>query len=169
MTIILLQIDKSGGDLFEKGYSLVLVKNKKHVFGVNIPIQLKKELNNCFLRGELNITSKSHKSDKLRFKIRFHTAVIIELIFESLKNEKIGELSIQICNDFDGHFHEIKNMIFDNIKVLTQKLKPEDIVMTKFQKPSFIDTAGKNIRKKRYEGYKIIKIDSQKIKKIIKR
>ncbi len=91
----------------------------------------------------------------MRFRLRFHTAVVIELIKKAVKN---NELSIQMCNDFDSHFHEIKNMIYDHISKIA-KLKPEDILQTKFSKPSFIDLAGKDIRKGEFKDYNIVKLD----------
>ncbi len=42
--IILFQVDKSGGDIFEKDYSIVVVANKKKVYGVNIPQKIKERL-----------------------------------------------------------------------------------------------------------------------------
>lgn len=35
--ITLFQIDKSGSEIFEKDYSISVVKNKKVVYGINIP------------------------------------------------------------------------------------------------------------------------------------
>ena len=166
MSIILIQIDKSGSDISDKDYSIVLIKNKKEVYGVNIPQKVKDSLLHLFNIGELNIDSKSYKKNKLRFKLRFHTAVVIELVKKAVKN---NEMTIQICNDFDGHFHEIKNMIYDHISKIAKGLKMEDILQTKFPKPSFIDSAGKNIRNKDYKNYTIIKLDISKLKKIIRK
>lgn len=166
MSIILIQIDKSGSDILDKDYSIVLIKNKKEVYGINIPQKIKDSLLHSFNLGELNIDSKSHRKNKLRFKLRFHTAVVIELIRKAIKN---NEVTIQLCNDFDRHFHEIKNMIYDHISKINCKLKQEDILLTKFQKPSFIDTAGKNIRNKDYKDYHIIQLDIDNLKKMIRK
>jgi len=38
--ITLFQIDKSGSDIFEKDYSIVLAANKKEVYGINIPQEI---------------------------------------------------------------------------------------------------------------------------------
>jgi len=167
MKITLIQIDKSGSDILDKDYSIVLIKNKKEVYGVNIPQKVKDSLLHSFNAGELNIDSKSYRKNKLRFRLRFHTAVVIELIKKAAKNI---EVTIQICNDFDSHFHEIKNMIYDHISKINNKLKAEDILLTKFSKPSFIDTAGKDIRDKVYKkDYTIIKLDIDTLKKVIRK
>ncbi len=59
--ITLFQIDKSGGDIFEKDYSIVLILNKKEIYGVNIPKSIKDRLVNLFKKGELNINHYSEK------------------------------------------------------------------------------------------------------------
>jgi len=171
--INLFQIDKSGGDIFEKDYSIVLLLDKKEVYGVNIPKSIKDELVNLFKKGELNIDSYSEKKKKNRFRIRFHTAIIIKLIEKAVYDlGSVEEVDIQICNDFDGHFHEIKDMIFKHISRLIPSLKPEDIISIKFQKPSMIDEAGKafnNRDKSKLNQYNHIKLDIKELIKTIKR
>jgi hypothetical protein len=51
--ITLFQIDKSGNDIFERDYSIVLVLDKKEVYGINIPQSIKDNLNYLFKRGDL--------------------------------------------------------------------------------------------------------------------
>jgi hypothetical protein len=51
-------------------------------------------------------------------------------------------------------------MVFKNISRAIPSLKPEDIVQTKFQKPSLIDDAGKSFRNREKEKLKdYIKVD----------
>lgn len=143
--INLFQIDKSGNDVLEKDYSIVLVSNKKDVYGVNIPQSLKDKLVYLFKKGDLNINHKSERQKKNRFKIRF---------------------------DIDDHFHEIKDMIFKHISKSLINLKPEDIVLTRFQKPSLVDNSGKSFRKNEKEilkEYNIVKLDEGELIKIIKK
>jgi hypothetical protein len=40
----LLQINKSGRDISEKDYSIVLIINKKEVYGINIPQDIKDKI-----------------------------------------------------------------------------------------------------------------------------
>jgi hypothetical protein len=171
--INLFQIDKSGGDIFEKDYSIVLLLDKKEVYGINIPKVIKDELVNLFRKGELNINGYSEKKKKNRFRLRFHTAVIIKLIERVIYDlGSVEEVDIQICNDFDGHFHEIKDMIFKHISKLIPSLKLEDIVQNKFQKPSTIDEAGKAFNdrdKSKLNQYNNIKLDINELIKIIKK
>jgi len=149
MAVTLFQVDKSGSDVFEKDYSLVLVLNKKDVYGVNIPQNIKDGLVYLFKSGGLNINHHSGKQKKNRFRIRFHTSVIIKLIEKAIYDLGfVDSISIELCNDIDGHFNEIKDMIFKNISKLVPSLKLEDIVQTKFQKPSMIDDAGRSFRNK---------------------
>jgi hypothetical protein len=171
--ITLFQIDKSGGDIFEKDYSIVLVLNKEDVYGVNIPKKIKDPLVNLFKKGELNINRHSEKKKKNRFRLRFHTAIVIKLIEKTIYDlGAIEEVDFQICNDFDGHFHEIRDMIFKHISKLIPDLKPEDIVQTKFPKPSLIDDAGKIFRnndKDKLREFNIVKLNLEKLIKIIKK
>ena len=121
--INLFQVDKSGSDIFEKDYSIVVVLDKKEVYGVNIPQSIKDNLIYLFRQGELNINQHSNKKNKNRFRIRFHTAVIIQLIEKAIFDLGSAEdIVVQICNDIDGHFHEIKDMIFKHISKLIPSL-----------------------------------------------
>jgi len=114
--ITLLRIDKFGGDIFEKDYSTVLTLNKEQVYGVNIPKKIKDSLVSEFKKGHLKIDHSSDKKKKNRFRLRFHTAIIIKIIERVVYDlGKVEDLAIEICNDFDGHFNEIKDMIFKNI------------------------------------------------------
>ena len=163
--INLFQIDKSGNDLFEKDYSIALLLNKKEVYGINIPQKIKDDLISSLKKGELNINAPSEKSKKNRLRIRFHTAVIIALIEQAIADLGYAdEVHIEICNDIDGHFHEIKDMIFKHFTKIIPSLKPEDIISTKFQKPSLIDEAGKAFRtnnREKIRQYHNIKLNFQ--------
>jgi len=171
--ITLFQIDKSGNEIFEKDYSLTLVLNKKIVYGINIPQKIKDELTHLFRKQELNIINKSKKQAKNRFRIRFHTAVIIKLMEKGIYDlGSVDEANIELCNDIDGHFHEIKDMIFKYFAKLIPSLKLEDIVLTRFQKPSLIDNAGRAFREKnkqKLREYNQIKLDLHELIKIIKK
>jgi hypothetical protein len=171
--ITLFQIDKSGNDVFEKDYSLVLVLNKTEVYGINIPQSIKDNLNYLFKKGELNINHKSEKQKKNRFRIRFHTAIIILLIKQAIRDlGNVDEVSIALCNDIDGHFHEIKDMVFKHLSRLLPLLKPEDIVQTKFQKPSLIDSSGKALRENdrlKLKRFNLLKLNLEELIKVIKK
>jgi len=173
MTINLFQIDKSGGNPFEKDYSIALVLDKKWVYGVNIPKDIKDRLIYLFRIGELNIDNGSKKQKKNRFGLRFHTSVIIKLVEQATNDLGIlNNVNFQICNDFDGHFHEIKDMVFKNIRNLIPNLQLEDIIETKFPKLSLINTAAKAFRNKDTSGLKNchhINLDINELIKIIKK
>ena len=129
--ITLFQLDKSGGDIFEKDYSIVLVVNKEEIYGIHIPQEIKDRLMNLFKNNRLNINHQSEKKKKNRFRLRFHTAIEIKLLEKAIKDlGYLEDVSIQICNDFDGHFHEIKDMIFKHLTKIIPSLKEEDIVQT---------------------------------------
>jgi len=171
--VTIFQIDKSGGDIFNKDYSIVLVVNKEKVYGINVPQNIKDDLIYQFKQGNLNIDYHSAKKRKNRFRLRFHTSITIKLLEKAIKNLGfIGEVNIQICNDFDGHFHEIKDMVFKHLIRLISSLKPEDIIQAKFQKPSLIDDAGKDFsskNKEKLKDYITIDLDLKELTKIIKR
>jgi len=173
MAITLFQIDKSGGDIFEKDYSIVLVVNRESVYGINISKEIKDKLIYYYKKGDLNINSHSEKKKKKRFMIRFHTSVVIKLIEKAIKDlGYIEEMNVQICNDFDGHFHEIKDMVFKNLSRLISNLKPEDIVQTKFSKSSLIDRAGKSFRnndREELKNYNKVKLNLEELINLIKK
>ena len=173
MAITLIQVDKSGSDIFEKDYSIVIVVNKKYVYGINIPQQIKDKLMSSFKKGDLNINDSSEKKRKNRFRLRFHTAVVIKLIEKAIFDQgHIEEVSFEICNDFDGHFHEIKNMVFANLSKIIPTLAPEDILSTKFQKPSLIDDAGKAFRnrdKEKLNDYESVSLNYAEIYRMIRK
>ena len=124
-------------------------------------------------RGNLRITAPSEKAKKNRLRIRFHTSVIILLMKKAI--DELGvleEVNIEICNDIDGHFHEIKDMIFKHFIREIPALKPEDIVATKFSKPSKIDEAGKAFREndsEKIKKYHTLKLDSKELFELIKK
>lgn len=167
----LIQVDKSGGDIFEKDYSIMVVVNKNKVYGINIPQKIKDDLISEYKRGNLNINSQSEKKQKNRFRLRFHISIVIQLIMEALGKMDIKrDVNLQICNDFDGHFHEIKDMIFGHLKEKIKDLKREDIIQARFPKSSLIDISGKNIRnRKEVKDYNLVKLNSKDLIKIIRK
>ena len=173
MGITLLQIDKSGADVFDKDYSVVLILNKTEVYGFNVPKKIKDELIHLFKKGELGINNKSKRQNKNRFRLRFHTAIIIKLMEKAIYDlGAIDEVNIQVCNDFDGHLNEIKDMMFKNISKLIPSLKLEDIVQAKFPKTSLVDKAGKAFRsneKDILKDYNLVNIELNELVKIIKK
>ena len=81
-------------------------------------------------------------------------------------------MNIENCNDFDEHFHEIKDMVFKNISKIIPHLKREDIIQAKFPKDSLIDKVGKDFRsnnKERIKNYTSIKLNSKNLIKMIRR
>lgn len=170
--ITLIQADKSGSDVFEKDYSVIVVLNKKDVFGINLPQKIKDDLMSKLKKNELGIKAPSEKTAKNRLRIRLHTTAIILLIKQALKNNHAEDVNIEVCNDLDGHFHEMKDMLFKNLVKIIVNLRPEDIVLSKFQKPSLIDEAGKAFRNNDIEQLKKfnkVKLDEKELLKIIKK
>ncbi len=171
--LTLIQIDKSGSDLFEKDYSVVITVNKKEVYGVNIPQELKDKIIHNFKQGSLRIKGTSDKTTKNRLRMRFHTAVIILLIKKALYDlGDIGDISLEVCNDFDGHFHELGDMLFTQLQRLVPTILREDIVLARFQKPSLIDNAGKAFRlkdKEKLRDFTQVKIEFDEIYRLIKK
>ena len=171
--ITLIQVDKSGSDLFEKDYSIVIIVNKKQVYGVNIPQELKDRLLFHYKKGDLKITSTTEKNAKNRLRIRFHTATIILLIKKALYDLGNAEdISLEVCNDFDGHFHEVGDMLFTQLQRLVSTIQREDIVSSKFKKPSLIDEVGKAFRSKdkdKLKDYMQVKLDFDELYNLIKK
>ncbi len=170
--ITLFQIDKSGRDIFEKDYSIAMIVNKREVYGINIPQDAKDKIINLYKNEELWKLRKSERNDKMRLRIRFHTAVVILLIQKAIKDlGYLEDLSIEICNDFDGHFHEIRDTIYKNISKIISYIKSEDIIQTKFQKPSTVDTAARNLRErsKEVKSYTLLKLNMEELANLVRR
>lgn len=170
--ITLFQIDKSGNEVFEKDYSIAIVVDRKHIYGFNMPQNIKDSLLNLFYSGQLEIKAKNKKINKTRFRIRAHTSIIVLLLKKIIsQNKNINEACIQICNDIDGHFHEIREMIFAHISKLIPSLKKEDIIQARFSKTSSVDLAARNLRAhdKAANEYGIIKLSLKELTEIIKR
>lgn len=145
--ITLFQIDKSGSEIFEKDYPLALVKNNQVIYGINLQSDLKKQIIDLYNKNQLGFDSS--KKGRLRFRIRFHTSIILLLLERAIKDEGyLEEVNIQICNDIDGHFHEISDMIYKRLSRLIPSLKKENIVQTKFAKTSLVNISAKNLREK---------------------
>ncbi|GBE20343.1 hypothetical protein BMS3Abin17_01081 [archaeon BMS3Abin17] len=64
MAITLFRIDKSGSEIFEKDYSVALIKNKKIIYGINVPQKLKDQIVHLFNALQLKIESTSRKKEK---------------------------------------------------------------------------------------------------------
>jgi hypothetical protein len=168
------KIDKSGRDIFEKDYSIVVIKDNKEVYGVNIPQNIKDKIMHEFAKGNLGKRENlSHKTNKMRLRIRFHTSVILLLLKKALfELGSIEEVNILVCNDFDGHFHEMKDMMYTYLSKLIPSFEKENIILAKFPKPNFVDKCAKDIRennKKETSLYNLIKIDEQELINLIKR
>jgi hypothetical protein len=165
MKTVVLQIDKSGTDIFDKDYSIAIVKDYSSCYGINIPQSIKDKIMSEFNQGRLG---KFTSHQKVRLKLRFHSAVIINLILSIVPQTDL-QLSLQICNDYDGHFHEIKQMIFDNLKHKYSYLILDAIVQTKFHKPSAVDTTAKNLRDKINTGINVIHLNEKMLLDFIRK
>lgn len=168
----LLQVDKSGREIFEKDYSIVLVVNKKEVYGVNIPQSIKDRILYEYNSGHLWKKKIDNKRYRMRLRVRLHTALIFLLIKKYLSEHKLEDrLVIEICNDFDGHFHEIRDMIHKNLVKIIPNFKFEDILQVKFNKPSLIDQVAMDFRKKSIgvENYHQLKVNMEELMEILRR
>ncbi|MEK6926902.1 MAG: hypothetical protein AABX11_00570 [Nanoarchaeota archaeon] len=170
--INLIQIDKSGSDILEKDYSIVLIINKNNIYGINIPQKLKDKVLHEFNLG--NLFKKTNKNTyRTRLRVRLHTATVILLLRKGILDLKIaGDIVLEICNDFDGHFHEIKDMIHKHLIKLIPSINSWDILQVKFVKPSFIDEVGEKIRKRdinKLENYHSVEIKAEELIEILRK
>jgi hypothetical protein len=158
MVFYLFEVDKAGDDVLNRDYSMVVVVNQKEVYGFRAPQAIQKALKEEFNKKLLNINRQK------RFKIRFHTSIIILLLREAIKRKKIENSRIEICNDIDGHIHEIKDMIFKNISKDLPSLKKENIISAKFPKLALVNVSAKSFYKKDKEKLKDYNISNFKLK-----
>src|SRR4030042_1121972 len=146
--IVLIEIDKSGSDFFEKGYSIAVVKDKTEVYGYKVSQEITDRLLHLFKNNELGIdTSKFNKSkQRVRIKVRAHSACIILIIKEIIKDfGGFENLVINICNDIDGHFDDIRSMLYSHLKYDVPSLDmKEHITRAIFPKNSLVNIAAKN-------------------------
>ncbi len=163
----LFQADKAGDDTLTKDYSIAVVLNKEKVYGYRVLQKTQDTLINEFKRGLLGVDK------RLRFKLRFHTSIIILILKQiSIKNNKSNQCQIEICNDYDSHFHEIKDMILKNLKRDIPNLKKEGIVMQKFPKDSLVNKAAHNLYKKNNEelkDYNLCNLGINDLRELIKK
>ncbi len=138
MAIDLFQIDKAGDDPLTKDYTISVVLNKERVFVYKIPQNVQDVLINEFKKERLGLSNSKH--GRLTFKLRIHCTIIILIIKEILKKNNLTDRHhIELCNDYDGHIHEIKDMLFKNLKRDMINLNKEDIVRQKFDKNSLVN------------------------------
>lgn len=165
------QIDKSGRDVFEKDYSVVLL-DKTKVYGINIPQNIKDRIIHEYNLGNLWKKETDSKRYRMRLRVRFHTAMVFLLIKKYLSENKTeSNIIIEICNDYDGHFHEIRDMIYKNLIKIILSFRFEDILQVKFNKPSLIDKVAANFRKRVHEvqNYHQLNIDINELLRILKK
>lgn len=166
MAINLFEIDKAGNHVLERNYSIAVVLNQEEVYGFCVPQQIQDILINNFRKGLFKIKNRK------RFKIRFHTSIIILLLKQAIKRRKILNPKIEICNDIDGHLHEIKDMIFKNLVKEIPNLKKENIVRQKFLKESLVDQAAKHFHKRnrnKLKDYNVCELKLDDLKELIKK
>ena len=166
MTIDLVEIDKAGNHVLERNYSIAVVLNQEDVYGFCVPQHVQDALLSDFNKGLLNIKYRK------RFKIRFHTSIIILIFKEVIKRRKKLNPKIEICNDIDGHLHEIKDMIFKNLIREIPNLKKENIVRQKFPKESLVDQAAKHFHKgakNKLKEYNVYNLKLEDLKELIKK
>lgn len=161
----LIQIDKAGDDILTKNYSISIVLNKEKVYGFKLNQFIQDRLLYEFKTGSLKIKS------RLRFKLRFHTSVIILILKAIFKeNANLGDIKIEICNDHDKHFHEIKDMIFRNLNRNMPDLKRENIVLQKFHKESLVNQSAHDIfknNKERIKNYNFYNLKLENLRRLI--
>lgn len=175
MAVVLIDIDKSGSDFFEKDYSIAAIVNKEEVYGYKVTQKLKDRLLYLFRNNKLGLdTSKFSKNkQRVRLKVRAHSACIILLIKEILKD--IGgfdNVVIHICNDIDGHFPDIRAMVYSNLKPDIVNLDArEHIIQFQFPKNSPVDVAAKKIRENNKDTslYNLPQLPIDELIKIIKK
>lgn len=92
---------------------------------------------------------------------------------KAIKDEGyLEEVNIQLCNDIDGHFHEIRDMIYKRLSKILPLFKKEDIIQAKFPKTSLVDISCRNLREKNTKEtikYHLLKINEEELIKIIKK
>ena len=167
MALGLFEIDKAGDDTLTKNYSVAIVFNREKVYGFRVPKKIQEDLKNKFDKGELNIQG------RFRFILRFHISIIILLIKEIIKENKgLERYKIEICNDYDRHFHEIKDMVFKNLNQEMKNLKKEDITSARFEKSSLVNQAAHKFFKreeKESKNYKFCNLTLEDLIKLIKK
>lgn len=173
MTIDIFEIDKSGQDILERDYSISVVKNNKYVYGYRISQKQRDILVNEFKSGLFKINGKSKHKNRLRFKIRFHASIIILLMKEAIKQRNfVDDCKILLCNDIDGHFHEIRDMVLKNLQEIMPTLNKTDIIQTKFAKDSLVNTSAKAFRERNLKEickYTECKLSLDDLRRLIKK
>ena len=167
MAIDLFEIDVAGNDALNKNFSVVVVLNQKEVYGFRVPVKILDQLTTEFNKGLLNL------KNKLMFKIRLHQTILILLLQMAIKRRrKTNKCKLEICNDMDGHFHNIKYRIFEKLKGKMPTLEKDNIVMQKFLKESLVNQAAHNFyinNKKKLKEYNVCNFSIDDLRELIKK
>ena len=100
------EIDISGNDLLSKNYTICIANKDSLIKGFKFDDKLVKSL--CSRYGQGIYKYSKSKKGKSFFKIRIYCIVIFYL-FKSLNIR--GEISVNICRDFNGRENDIKKTL----------------------------------------------------------
>jgi len=112
------EVDVSGEDIFNEGYTIVVADRNSIVKGFKFTRALIQVLRSRYGEGTYRYPS-SHQGKAL-FRVRIYCVAVYEIL-KTLKEEgkiKNQEISLRICKDFQGHERDITS----NLKPLLEKL-----------------------------------------------
>ncbi|OGJ16355.1 hypothetical protein A3K74_02070 [Candidatus Pacearchaeota archaeon RBG_13_33_26] len=125
------EIDVSGEDILSKDYTICIANKDGIIKGFKFNEKLIKDLSSRYGQGFYRY--KKSQKEKALFKVRVY-CIAIYYIFKSIKIK--GDLSLNICRDFDGKENDIKeNLRFLLDNRLGLRLDNQ-IIFTKLDKES---------------------------------
>ncbi|MBI2139411.1 hypothetical protein HYU14_00690 [Candidatus Woesearchaeota archaeon] len=106
-------IDVSGSDIFEKDYTICIANKEDAIKGFKFSPEILFLLNTKFAQNLYRYPTS--KNGRTLLKVRIYS-IVVYYLFKSLVMR--GNLSLNVCRDFDGHEHDITS----NLKYLLPPL-----------------------------------------------
>lgn len=161
----LYKIDVTGDDIFNKGYGIIVLYNNKQVYGYKFSSEMQSEIRNNFKGGCYGF------SNSKIIKPRVYCAVL-SLILKQVSEENQThdeEFDLHLCNDFDGHQHDIIQFLKDITKnmLIFKDISTDNYHFTKHPKKSKIQKFSLQLSKGDWTEINKVKIDERELHKLI--
>lgn len=155
-------IDVSGKDILDPHFSICVVLNDKHRYGYRFEQIIQDKLKSGYNSGAYNL---KQKKNYINLKIRLYSAIVCLLLEYILSSQNISlDCIIFMCNDFDGHFNDIRQFLLSN---LSQPWLTGNIRLHRHSKSSVIQLTAKALSKGVKAGIILPEISLKSIIKLI--
>ncbi|MBU0628568.1 MAG: hypothetical protein KKC75_05230 [Nanoarchaeota archaeon] len=157
------EVDASGNDIFDRGFSIAIVYNNKKRYGFRFP----KHLQDQIIYNNRN--NKYCIDNPKSLKPRVYSAIVILLLKRIALSERITHnYKFLICEDLYGHFNQISDILIENLKKEFPTLNKRDhISKCRHSKDSLIQKTAHNLYKGIIDGISAYNFDLSEIEEIL--